>query len=82
MMQPAHAHPRLASAFLALCDGTGGPPSPHPLRRAVVATTAALVLAVAGPLAWASAAPDPPVAAQKAEAPSPQADDEADGPSA
>ncbi len=39
-------------------------------------------LALAAPLAWASAQPDPPVAAQKAVAPSPQADDEADGPGA
>jgi hypothetical protein len=72
----------LARAFLALCDEPEALPRPRSLRRALAAASAALVLAVAGPLAWASAAPDPPVAAQKAVAPSPQADDEADGPSA
>ena len=72
----------LARAFLALCDEPDALPGPRSLRRALAAATAALVLALTGPLAWASAAPDPPVAAQKAVAPSPQADDEADGPSA
>ena len=80
-MESTPAHPRLASAFLALCDG---PPAPFPrrsLRRALAASVAAVVLALAGPAALASAAPDPPVAAQKAEPPSLQADD-ADEPTA
>jgi hypothetical protein len=82
MMGSAHAHPRLALAFLALCDEPDARPAQHPLRRAVAATAAAFVIALAAPLAWASAKPDPPVAAHKAVAPSPQADDEADGPGA
>jgi hypothetical protein len=77
---PAHRHLELARAFLALCDEPDFVAVPRSLRRVVAASAAALVLAVAGPLAWASAAPDPPVAAQKAEAPSPMADDEVDGP--
>ena len=87
-MESTPAHPRLdppatsprsavlAQAFLALCDEPGGVPVARSLRRIVAASAAAFVLALAGPLAWASAAPDPPVAAQKAEAPSPMADDE------
>ena len=87
LMEPAVSHPphdlALARAFLALGDDPDRVPvALRPARRALAAAAAALVLALAGPLAWASAAPDPPVAAQKAEAPSPQADDEADGPSA
>ena len=87
LMESAASHPRhdlaLARAFLALGDDPDGAPgAPRSARRVLAAAAAALVLALAGPLAWASAAPDPPVAAQKAEAPSPQADDEADGPSA
>jgi hypothetical protein len=74
-MESTPAHPRLASAFLALCDGPAVP-AQRSARRVVAASAAALVLALAGPPAWASAAPDPPVAAQKAEAPSPMADDE------
>ena len=81
-METTPAHPRLASAFLALCDGPGAPSARRSLRRVASAATAAFVLALAGPAALASAAPDPPVAAQKAEPPSPQADDDADGPSA
>jgi hypothetical protein len=81
-MESTPAHPRLASAFLALCDEPGDVPVARSLRRIVAASAAAFVLALAGPLAWASAAPDPPVAAPKAEAPSPMADDEADGPGA
>jgi hypothetical protein len=80
-MESTPAHPRLASAFLALCDGPQAPSPRRSLRRALVASVAAAVLALAGPAALASAAPDPPVAAQKAEPPSPQADD-ADEPAA
>ena len=72
----------IARAFLALCDEPDSVPMSRSLRRAVAASAAAFVLALAGPLAWASARPDPPVAAQKAEAPAPMADDEADGPGA
>jgi hypothetical protein len=91
MSQPAPAQPNfdaaprrleMARAFLALCDEPQSVRVPRSLRRAVAASAAAFVLALAGPLAWASARPDPPVAAQKAEAPSPMADDEADGPGA
>jgi hypothetical protein len=81
-MESTPTHPRLALAFLALCDEPAAVPVPRSPRRLVAASAAALALALAGPLAWASAAPDPPVAAQKAEAPSPMADDEADGPGA
>ena len=81
-MESTPAHPRLASAFLALCDGPAAPSSPRSVRRAVAASAAAFVLAVAAPAALASAAPDPPVAAHKAEAPSPQADDDGDEPTA
>ena len=81
MMGTAPAQPSLARAFLALCDDMDAAPVERSPRRLLTAAAAALVLALAGPPAWASAAPDPPVAAQKAEAPSPLADD-ADGPGA
>ena len=81
MSEPSPAHPALARAFLALCDGPDGMPAARSLRRAAAASAAAFVLALAAPLAWASATHDLPVAAQKAEPPSPMADD-ADGPSA
>jgi hypothetical protein len=74
-MEPTPAHPCLASAFLALCDGPAVP-AQRSAGRVIAASVTALVLALAGPLAWVSAAPDPPVAAQTAQPPSPLVDDE------
>jgi hypothetical protein len=49
-------HPRLAHAYLALADDPAPAAVQRSLPRAVVALFAALVLAVAAPLAWASTA--------------------------
>ena len=53
------ADPCVARAFLALSDDPGPEPR-RPLRRAVCAALAAVVLALAAPLAWDQPAATPP----------------------
>jgi hypothetical protein len=63
MRQPTDEHPHLAGAFLALVDDPAAAPSQRSLPRGMCALVAALVLALAAPLAWASPAPrDQPAA--------------------
>jgi hypothetical protein len=57
-MGPNSSHPPLARAFLALSDEPSPPPRPS-LWRACGVCAAALVLGLAAPVAWASAADHP-----------------------
>ena len=50
------AHPPLARAYLALADDPAPAATQRSLPRAVVALLATVVLALAAPLAWVSAA--------------------------
>jgi hypothetical protein len=65
------SHRHLADAFLALSDGATPPSSPSG-RRALCAVAAALVLALAAPLAWNQSAATAATKAAVAE----EADDE------
>jgi hypothetical protein len=60
------AHPPLARAYLALADDPDAAAGQRTLPRMLVALAAAIALAFAAPLAWASAARgeplDPPAA--------------------
>jgi hypothetical protein len=57
------AHPSLARAYLALCDDPEPAPDQHSLPRIAVALLAAMVLAIAAPLAWFAGEPrDAPAA--------------------
>jgi hypothetical protein len=51
MREPTFEHRRLAHAFLALADDPAAPPRRSP-ARVVCAVAAAIVLALAAPLAW------------------------------
>jgi hypothetical protein len=65
MREPTFEHRRLAHAFLALTDDPE-PARPRSPCRALCAAAAAIVLAIAAPLAWdqstATATPKSPVA--------------------
>ena len=84
MVHASSSHPRIAQAFLALADDPGAPPPQRTVPRVLGAVAATLVLAVAGPVAWASSPRgeprELPAAAQKASAPSPEDDGDADDP--
>ena len=85
MAAPTSAHRRLASAYLALSDDPAPPAPQRSAPRTLGAIAAVIVLALAGPLAWASAASgrsaDPPAAtpAAKAALPGPEADEDDSG---
>ena len=69
--------PNLARAFLALVDDPEPPEPARSLPRVVCALAASVALALAAPLAWASARDLPPAApAAKAGAPAEAEDDE------
>jgi hypothetical protein len=77
------AHPRLARAYLALSDDPAPPAPQRSAPRALGAVAAAIVLALAAPVAWASAASGRPPADQPAATTAgkggmaaPEADDE------
>jgi hypothetical protein len=56
MELPPPAHPPLARAYLALADDPDAAVGQHTVPRMFVAVVAAIALAFAAPLAWASAA--------------------------
>ena len=56
MATTVSAHPPLARAYLALADDPAPAATQRSVPRAAVALLAAFVLALAAPLAWASAA--------------------------
>jgi hypothetical protein len=76
--------PAVAGAFLALSDdGELQPAGRRSLPRAVAALATAVALAVAAPMAWASAAPRSAdklaaISASKTGLPGPDADDDAE----
>lgn len=79
MRQPIAEHSHLAGAFLALSDDPQPPPPQRSALRALVAVSAAVVLAMAAPLAWASPAPrDQPTATPAGKAGALFADDDDD----
>jgi hypothetical protein len=85
MEAPTSAHRRLASAYLALADDPTPPASQRTVPRVVGVVAAMVVLALASPLAWASAMQGRPPADQpaatpaaaKGSLPGPDADDDA-----
>ena len=94
MDAPTSAHRRLARAYLALSDDPAPPAPQRSAPRALGAVAAAIVIALAAPVAWASAAsgrvpadqPAATAAAAKGATPGPEADDDdgdgGDGPPA
>jgi hypothetical protein len=87
MRELSPTHRRLASAYLALLDDPEPPPVQRSLPRSVGALAATVILALAGPLAWAATAPgrlpaDQPAAtaAGKAFGGAVAADDDDDAP--
>ena len=87
MDAPTSAHRRLARAYLALSDDPAPPAQQRSAPRALGAFVAVIVLALASPVAWASAASGRPPADQPAATPAPakgampgsEADDDDDG---
>jgi hypothetical protein len=71
-------HSNLAHAYLALADDPEPSPNQRSVPRALCALAAALVLAVAAPLAWASAGEprDQPVATAGSKAGGVEGDDD------
>ena len=81
MRQPTAEHSHLAGAFLALGDDPQPAPPQRSALRALLAVSAAIVLAMAAPLAWASPAPrDQPAATASGKAAGVEVDDDVEGP--
>jgi hypothetical protein len=78
MAAPPSTLPPLARAHLALADDLDSAVGQHSLPRALVATAAAVALALATPLAWATAIQDEPPAATVVKAADVVEDDESD----
>ena len=83
MMGQPNSQLRLARAHLALADDPASASSQRSVPRVLSALAAAVVLSLAAPLAWASAAPgsEPKqpaatAAAGKGHQPAPEADDD------
>jgi hypothetical protein len=75
-MEPSSsAHRPLARAYLALADDPDPAVPQHTVPRTVVALAAAIALAFAAPLAWASAVPRDAPAAMVVKAVSAEEDD-------
>jgi hypothetical protein len=73
MRELSPTHRRLAGAYLALADDPEPPPVQRSLPRSIGALAAAVMLALAAPLAWAATAPgklpvDQPAATPAAKA--------------
>ena len=81
MRLPTDEHAHLAGAFLALADDPAPAPPPRSVVRELCAVAAAVVLALAAPLAWASPAPrDQPAATANGKAAGVEVDDDFEGP--